>query len=182
MPPSTVDPLAAALEGARAGDDHAFAVLWRDLQPRLLRYLGVRGEYSPEDVAAETWLHVVRGLPDFVGDVADFRAWLFTLARRRAIDAGRARAARPAVPMADPDPGGVTPSAEAGAMERIGTEAALRLVAMLPPAQAEMVMLRVVAGLDVSAVAAILGKEPGTVRVGVHRALAALAKQMEAGS
>jgi RNA polymerase sigma-70 factor (ECF subfamily) len=41
---------------------------------------------------------------------------------------------------------------------------------------AELVMLRVVAGLDVATVAALVGKNPGTVRVAVHRALKILSR------
>ena len=44
--------------------------------------------------------------------------------------------------------------------------------------QAEMVMLRVVAGLDVAQVATIVGRLPGTVRVTVHRALKKLAQEL----
>ena len=39
-----------------------------------------------------------------------------------------------------------------------------------------MVMLRVVAGLDVQQVADLVGKNPGTVRVAVHRALRSLSR------
>jgi RNA polymerase sigma-70 factor (ECF subfamily) len=49
-------------------------------------------------------------------------------------------------------------------------------VATLPPDQAEMVMLRVVAGLDVAVVADLVGKKPGAVRVAVHRALKSLSR------
>jgi RNA polymerase sigma-70 factor (ECF subfamily) len=142
----------------------------------------VRGDDGPEDLASETWMHVLRGLGTFVGDAREFRAWLFTIARNRAVDAGRARTRRPSVPVADitelhPDPHRQSaPSAEDVAIDNDGTAAALRLVSMLPAAQAEMVMLRVVAGLDVADVAALLGKKPGTVRVTVHRALQTLAR------
>jgi RNA polymerase sigma-70 factor (ECF subfamily) len=142
----------------------------------------VRGDDGPEDLASETWMHVLRGLGTFVGDAREFRAWLFTIARNRAVDAGRARTRRPSVPVADitelhPDPHRqAAPSAEDVAIDNDGTAAALRLVSMLPAAQAEMVMLRVVAGLDVADVAALLGKKPGTVRVTVHRALQTLAR------
>ncbi|MFB9763304.1 RNA polymerase sigma factor, partial [Nocardioides kongjuensis] len=54
-----------------------------------------------------------------------------------------------------------------------------RLVATLPAHQAEMVMLRVVAGLSVAEVAAIVGKKPGTVAVNIHRALKKLAHTHE---
>jgi RNA polymerase sigma-70 factor (ECF subfamily) len=167
-----------ALRRARAGDESGFAELWKDLQPRLLRYLRVRSGTAYEDVAAETWLQVVRDLPSFIGGVAGFRAWLFTLARHRAIDAARASAVRPMVLVPDVTETGrqpVSAAAETDALERISTERALELVATLPHEQAEMVMLRVVAGLDVPVVAQIVGKSPGAVRVSVHRGLRALA-------
>ena len=59
--------------------------LWRTLHPPLLRYLTVRGDPAPEDVASETWMHVVKGLGGFEGDVAAFRAWLFTIADRKSV-------------------------------------------------------------------------------------------------
>lgn len=174
------DPLEPALARALDGDEHAFSEVWRLLQPALLRYLRVRDGDTAEDIAAETWLHVVRDLRRFSGGPAEFRAWLFTLARHRAIDAGRARAARPSTPTGTVIDIGTAPSAEASAIERAGTEAALRLVATLPPLQAEMVMLRVVAGLPLRDVAAIVDKLPGTVAVSVHRALKTLARAPQA--
>lgn len=175
-----VDELESALMAARGGDEAGFATLWRDLHPRLLRYLRSRGDEGPEDLAAETWMHVVRGLAKFEGGVPEFRAWIFTIARNRAIDQGRSRSrGLSLVTVADPvDALGLTPttvSAEQHVLDSEDTAAALRLVATLSPAQAEMVMLRVVAGLDVNDVAALLNKRPGAVRVGVHRALKTLA-------
>ena len=48
---------------------------------------------------------------------------------------------------------------------------ALRLIALLPADQAEVVALRFIAGLDVAEVAEIVGKRPGAVRVAAHRGL-----------
>lgn len=166
---------------AQRGDEEGFALLWRTLHPPLLRYLTSRRDLAPEDVAAETWLQVIRDLDGFTGGVAEFRAWLFTVARNRAIDQGRARAARPAITVADPHTAGpvpLAPSAEETAADRAATDTALRLVRTLPPDQAEMVMLRVVAGLDFAAVAAVVGKSPGAVRVAVHRALRSLSQSL----
>jgi RNA polymerase sigma-70 factor, ECF subfamily len=148
-----------------------------------LRYLRVRCREGFEDVAAETWLQIVRDLPSFIGTADGFRAWLFTVARNRAIDAARASAARPADLVADIETTGrlqAARSAETEALEQISTEQALALVASLPPEQAEMVALRVVAGLDVAAVAEIVGKSPGAVRVSVHRGLRALSNDPRA--
>jgi RNA polymerase sigma-70 factor (ECF subfamily) len=170
--------LTAALDAARAGDEQGFLVIYRTLQPLLLRYLRVRSTDVAEDVAAESWLQVVRDLERFRGDAGDFRRWLFTIARNRAIDAARATASRPSVPVADVrDIDGVpTVSAEVEALQVMSTQRALELVASLPADQAELVALRVIAGLDVATVADLVGKTPGAVRVAVHRALRALSR------
>jgi RNA polymerase sigma-70 factor (ECF subfamily) len=174
-------PLDTALRGARAGDEAAFLLLWQAMQPRLLRYLRLRAGSGYEDVAAETWLQVVRDLRTFRGDATDFRRWLFTLARNRAIDAARAQSVRPQVLVGDVtqvDSSSRAPSAEDEAMTRLSTDDALARLATLPAEQAEMVALRVLGGLDVTDVADIVGKSPGAVRVAVHRALRSLSGQI----
>jgi RNA polymerase sigma-70 factor (ECF subfamily) len=55
------------------------------------------------------------------------------------------------------------------------SEAAAVITAVLSPDQADVVLLRILAGLDVNEVATILGKRPGTVRVLQHKALQRLA-------
>jgi RNA polymerase sigma-70 factor (ECF subfamily) len=166
-----------ALDRARSGEEDGFMEIWRTLHPPLLRYLTAGRNDSPEDVASETWLQVVRDLSKFEGDGRDFRAFLFTVARNRAIDAGRARAVRPVIALVpEAAERGSAPSAESLVMEEFSTRSAVELVASLPADQAELVMLRVVAGLDVAVVAEMVGKKPGTVRVGVHRALRALSR------
>jgi RNA polymerase sigma-70 factor, ECF subfamily len=57
------------------------------------------------------------------------------------------------------------------AIEHLGTRSALALVAGLPALQAEVILLRVVAGLDTEAVARLVGRSPGAVRVTAHRGL-----------
>jgi RNA polymerase sigma-70 factor, ECF subfamily len=58
------------------------------------------------------------------------------------------------------------------------TEVALARIAALPPGQAEVVLLRILAGFEVADVAKIVGKKPGAVRVLQHRALQRLAEQL----
>ena len=67
------------------------------------------------------------------------------------------------------------------AIQAMATEHALALIAQLPPDQAEVVVLRVVAGLDVTQVATIMGKRPGAVRVLGHRGLRRLAELIGSG-
>jgi RNA polymerase sigma-70 factor (ECF subfamily) len=66
----------------------------------------------------------------------------------------------------------------AAALEYISTETALALIATLPGDQAEIVVLRVVVGLDASAVGQIVGKSPGAVRVAAHRGLRTLRERV----
>jgi RNA polymerase sigma-70 factor (ECF subfamily) len=172
------DGFRAALAAAQDGSEDAFAALWRDANPALLRYLRVAAPEAAEDVAAEVWVQVVRGLAKFRGDERDWRGWLFTIARRRALDERRRRARHPVTPLADLpgdlEPG--APDAAGQAIENLATEAMLAAVATLPSQQAEVILLRVVAGLDSAAVARIVGSSPGAVRVAAHRGLRRLAQ------
>lgn len=179
------DEFASVLACAQGGDEAAFAWLWLDVNPALVRYLRVvSGEVDEEDVAAEAWVTVVRGLARFRGDEMAWRAWVFTTARRRAIDEGRRRTRRRtalAAQVAELADRG-TPAAPDPAqfvLERLDTEAALVLVAQLAPLQAEVIVLRVIAGLDVQAVARLVGRRPGAVRVAAHRGLRRLAQILD---
>lgn len=170
-------PFGATLAAARNGDEAAFACLFRDVQPALLRYLQVIAPQSADDVAGETWLQVVAGLARFRGGEDAFRAWVFTIARHRAIDAGRSRARRRTVPLSGSEPAERLTVQDAAdlALEAISTQAVLALIATLPRDQAEIIMLRVVAGLGTQDVARMVGKSQGAVRVAAHRGLRRLA-------
>ena len=167
----------ATLARAQNGDEAAFACIFRDVQPALLRYLRVIAPDGADDVAGDTWEQVVDGLTGFHGDEASFRAWLFTIARHRAADWGRWRSRRRAVALAESGAAQrlTSPDAADVALERMGTRAAVAAVAALPRDQAEIILLRVLAGLDAHQVARIVGKSPGAVRVAAHRGLRRLA-------
>lgn len=176
------DEFANVLARAQRGDEVAFASLWLDVNPALVKYLRVVAhELDDEDVAAETWVTVVKGLARFRGDEMAWRAWVFTTARRRGIDEGRRRTRRRAALVSHiaelANPGRLVPPDPAlVVLERMDTEAALTLVAQLSPLQAEVIALRVIAGLDVAAVARLVGCTPGAVRVAAHRGLLRLAQ------
>ncbi|WP_433285814.1 RNA polymerase sigma factor [Pseudonocardia sp. CA-142604] len=180
--PDPAEPdLDEALHAARRGDEAGFVVLYRDLQPRLLRYATVLVGGEAEDVTAETWLQVTRDLRGFVGDLDGFRGWVSTICRNRAMDAARTRTRRPASPAdiavlaAVPEP---RQPYDAG-MEALSTRWAMEHILALPQAEAEAVLLRAVVGLDAPAAARVLGKRPGTVRVAAHRGLRRLARRLE---
>lgn len=168
----------SVLQAAQEGEERAFATLYRDVNPLLLRYFSARAPAVGEDLAAETWLAAARHLPSFHGGEAAFRTWLFTIGRRRLIqhfrEVGR-RSTQSVAPeiltcQASPD------DTELAALGRISAHAAARaIVEMLSKDQSDVVLLRVLAGLDVNQVGEILGKRPGTIRVLQHKALRRLA-------
>jgi DNA-directed RNA polymerase specialized sigma24 family protein len=85
------------LAAAQAGAEWAMTALFRHFNPLLVRYLRAADPRTYEDVAAEVWLSAAPRLARFEGAEAEFRAWLFTIARNRLIDDGRRRPdARPA--------------------------------------------------------------------------------------
>ncbi len=171
---------AELIEDAARGDEYAFAQLYREVHPPLLRYLRVVARSDAEDVASETWSRVIRGLHSFSGDETGFRSWVFTIARRQAIDWHRYEARRPSTATAPEDltPVATADDTEAVVLEQLSTARALEWIASLPADQAEVVMLRAVVGLDVARVAEVVGKRPGTVRVLAHRGLKALASRL----
>ena len=169
------------LTAARTGADWAIAVLYRDLNPALLRYLYAQHRDAAEDIASEVWLAAATNLATFSGDEAGFRSWLFTIARRRAIDHGRKRARRKTDTVSSEtfeQRAGTDDTAAAGIEELSAREAIARLTAGLAPDQAEVILLRVVAGLDAAEVAQIMGRSEGAVRVVQHRALRKLAASL----
>jgi RNA polymerase sigma-70 factor (ECF subfamily) len=172
------DDLADALSAAIGGDAVGFARLWRSLQPAVLRYVRVVVGEAAEDVASETWLQAARDLAGFDGGLPAFRVWLFRIARNRGIDerrrAGRRRE-EPREPTGQEEAGRAVRDVAFDAIENSDTGWALRLIASLPRDQAEAVMLRVVAGLEVAQAAQVLGKRPGAVRVATMRGLRRLA-------
>jgi RNA polymerase sigma-70 factor (ECF subfamily) len=162
------------LRAARAGDDWAVEALYREMHPRLLRYVGAREYTAAEDITAEVWLAVAQGLHRFEGNEQQFRAWLFSIARRRIADYRRQRIRRRTEPVTNEhlDSVDTTMTTEDLAVEHLNAAAVARFVAAsLPLDQAEVILLRVLADLDVEHVAALLNKRPGTVRVLQHRAL-----------
>lgn len=140
-----------------------------------------------DDLAGEVWVSVARQMGRFAGDESGFRSWLFTIGRCRLIEHRRKSARRRTDPVPQERLDGPVEVGLCGdpallVLEQLGVREAIdALVANLPPDQAEAVLLRVVAGLDVTEVAQIMDRSPGSVRVLCHRALRRLADRHEEG-
>jgi RNA polymerase sigma-70 factor (ECF subfamily) len=164
------------LHSARAGAEWAWARIYNELAPELLGYLRAHGAADPEDLAGEVFLQVVRGLPGFTGRWADFRAWTFTIARRRLIDDLRRGRRRP-VQVAPADvmqrAAGTGGDVCEDAHSRMADASVRAAIDQLPPDQRSVLLLRILGDLTIEQIADAVGKRPGAVKAlqrrGLHR-------------
>jgi RNA polymerase sigma factor (sigma-70 family) len=173
----------ALLEAARDGSESAWTTLYRELAPAVLGYLRASRSPEPDDTLSEVFLQVARDLRGFEGDERRFRAWVFTIAHHRTIDARRHAARRPVEPVAEtpePDTPPLDDAAEQ-AMARIGAEEVERVLEALSPDQRAVLLLRVLGELTVDEVAHALGKQPGAVKALQRRGLAAVRRELARG-
>jgi len=134
-----------------------------------------------EDVAAETWSHVVRDFDTFHGGLDSFRGWVTRIGRNRALDHLRFRQRRPSISVPPEDLwylGSNTDVADEVA-QAISTDAALAMIASLPREQAEAVMLRVVLDFDARTAGELVGRSAGAMRTAAYRGLRALAAMLD---
>src|SRR5207302_6346594 len=134
------------LAEAKTGNDEAIAVLYRALNPLLLRYFKANAARVAEALAQEVWLGAAPRLGSFEGDEQQFRTWLFTVARRRLVDHWRLQGRRVSEvhDQVEPVDAGDDPSARL-----LGEAAIAELTAGLTDEQREVIVLRVVSGLSV---------------------------------
>lgn len=164
----TAPEVAADVRLAQHGDRAAFGRLYerygRMVHGIVLAH-GPRAE--AQDLVQEVFMQAWSRL-ESLREPAAFGGWIARMARHRAVDALRAR--RPSEPLDDalPAPG----SAHAEAI------AVMRLVASLPEAYRETLVLRLVEGLTGPEIAELTGLTPGSVRVNLHRGMALLRERM----
>jgi RNA polymerase sigma-70 factor, ECF subfamily len=166
------------LAAARRREPSALAALFRAHHPSLLRFLRALERSAADDLAGEVWLAVAQRIHTFHGDERAFRAWVFRIARNRLADhrrRGSRRRTDPSPPEQFEQRAAPDDPATLVAERLEAQEAVDRLIAALPADQAEVVLLRVVAGLTADEVAGITGRSVGAVRVIQHRALKRLA-------
>lgn len=171
------------LMAAQAGAGWAFTRLYDDLAGVVTGYLRQQGAAEPDDVASETFLHVFRGIGAFEGDEEDFRSWVFTIAHRRLIDERRRLDRRPdaTVPLEEVgEPASPAAGADRTVMDEAHWAELEEHLGALTALQRDVVLLRVVAGLDVAETAAVVDRSEAAVRQLQHRGLRALEERLAA--
>ena len=171
------------LPAAQRGDERAVEWLFVQLQPRLLRFLVAHEPRVADDLAGEVWLAVAERIDRFEGGWSDFRAWFFTIARRRLADHRRTAVRRRTDVVDDAvfELHRASESTEELVLDSLaGQDAATLITSTLRGDQAEVLLLRVLGDLGVDQVAGIMGRSPNWVRVTQHRAVRTLAKRVGA--
>jgi RNA polymerase sigma-70 factor (ECF subfamily) len=163
---------------SQAGSADAWDGLARRWTPRLLRYaarvLGGSGDAAEtaRDVVQETWIGAIRGLRG-LRDPAQFPAWIYGIATRRCVDVIRARQRRRALDASVA--GRPVEQGAAAPEEQLDLANAIR---GLPPLHRAVVHLFYLEEFRVDEIASILGVPAGTVKSRLHRARAALKREM----
>lgn len=158
------------LAAARRGDEHAWHLLYHDLAAQLTGYLAGSGALSPEDVASDTLLQVVRDLHRFTGDETAFRSWVFTVAHHRLIDQRRKDLVRPsdATDAATLERNTPSQTMDDALSERFALDTVMPLLNLCTGTQRDVLLLRYIADVTLHDVAEIIGKDYNTVKA-LHR-------------
>jgi RNA polymerase sigma factor (sigma-70 family) len=147
-------------------DSHRDAV-WRFLVSSV-------GRSEAEDCFQETFIAALRAYPRLRPD-SNLRAWVLTIAHRKALDAHRGRTRR-ALPVADP--GAVDGRSSTPAPAR--DDALWEAVGELPERQRSAVLLRFLADLPHRDIAAAIGCSEQAARRSLHEGLVKLRKVVPA--
>jgi RNA polymerase sigma factor (sigma-70 family) len=153
-----------------------FQAVVDDHRQDLFRFLvALVGRQEADDCFQETLMSAIRAYPR-LDSRANMRAWLFTIARRKAIDAHRARSRRPLPVEEVPEPRATRP--DPTGTNGLGVDRELwDLVRALPPKQRGAVGLRFVAGLSHAELAEALGCSEEAARQSLYAGLTKLRKE-----
>jgi RNA polymerase sigma-70 factor (ECF subfamily) len=171
------------LARAQDGDVDSVHELYREYAPVVRGYLRGHGAADPDDITSEVFVDVLRNLATFTGSEESFRTWVFVITHRRLLDERR-RIGRRRTDCFEPDRLLALVAAtdhDAGdrALDRLGTERAMRLLDDLTPTQRSVVLLHTIGGLPLRQVATILDKQVGAVKALHRRALRSVARAIE---
>src|SRR4051794_24064584 len=163
----------ASVRAAQAGSEAAVEALFRDHWPRAHRaaYLVVQDAAAAEDIAQEAFLAAVRALDRF-DRRRPFAPWLHRIVVNRAIDHARARALRREVMLAEQPAAAAEPDVD-------GPAGVVEALAVLPPDQRAVVVLRHLLGYTPGEIARLLDLPRGTVNSRLRRGLDAMRERLE---
>lgn len=164
----------------RRGESWAFTEVWHRYNSPVMAYLRGRGVRDAEDLTSEVFLQVFKSAAKFKGDDHSIRTFVFSVAHARYVDDVRRNVRRGTdLEFSADDHAGVADSAEAHALQQLGTQRVHELLRSLSPDQRDVILLRIVADLSLEQASEVLGKSVGAIKALQHRAIAALRPHFE---
>jgi RNA polymerase sigma-70 factor (ECF subfamily) len=156
---------------AKAGDGNAVAALYQIHVQRVFRYIMTRVSSiaDAEDLTAEVFVRMVKGLPTYQITGAPFEAWLYRIAMSRVNDFYR-RNRHPQTQLDETFSDGA-PLPEEQILQNQALEHLRTALQKLPEEHQLILILRFVERKSHSEVAEILGKTIPAVKSAQHRAL-----------
>ena len=167
----------ASLIAAAKKDPREFGKIYQLYIQSIFRYLYSRIGNLPEaeDATAQTFLAALEAM-DRYQHRGHFAAWLFAIARRKAMDAFRTRRLVP-LEYAEKVPAETDILQQVIQTEQIAALA--KLISTLPEEEHELIRLRYIAELSFSEIGRLLNRSEGAVKKSLYRLLARLQSQLE---
>ena len=172
-------------------DSITFDAVYRELYPRIQRYLARLTSYDEaDDLAQEVFLKISRSLDSFRGE-SSISTWVYRVATNAAMDTVRSPAYRARVVSIPVDDSCDAAEARAAIEDNVSSveEEAIRsemsacvqgLVAQLPENYRTVLVLSEIEGMKNSEIAEVLGISLQTVKIRLHRARTRLKDVFEA--
>jgi RNA polymerase sigma-70 factor (ECF subfamily) len=160
------------VQRAKTGDRDALEALYKLYSPLIFRYIAYRvpSLHDAEDITAEVFVKMVKGLPTYNPSSVPFESWLYRIAAARVIDFRRRSGRRPLSDLTE-NMADMTPLPEEQVQNKqmnLGLRSAMQ---QLSDEQQTILILRFVELKSHEEVANIVGKSIAAVKTTQYRAL-----------
>jgi RNA polymerase sigma-70 factor (ECF subfamily) len=157
--------------------DLDLAAAYNEYRPAILRYLRRRtGDVQlAEELMQDVFLAALVAQPSLSTARTPLLAWLYVVARRRAIDAARSARRTPRAAQAALDDVSVAYAVDDG---RVSARAITDAISVLPAEEQRVVLLRLLRGCSFAEIGSSLGADAAVCRVRFSRALRALRESL----
>ncbi|MGB1286322.1 MAG: sigma-70 family RNA polymerase sigma factor [Aggregatilineales bacterium] len=169
------------LKQAQNGDKEAFAMIYRENVQTIYRYVyhRVNNSQLAEDITGDVFIRALERLDKYRDTGVPFIAWLYRIAHGRVVDYYRRQDRRPTETALDAQPLPVESDMDAGMMMQDIAAILRSALDKLTDDQQEVIILRFIEAKPIAEVAMMMGKKANAIKALQHRALRALARQLE---
>jgi RNA polymerase sigma-70 factor (ECF subfamily) len=164
---------------AQQGSPEANAALYDRYHESIYRYFCYRvgDPYIAEDLTADVFLKMVQAIRGYRVEAVPFHAWLFQIARNRAIDHYRRTKAHPTGEIYE-NLAGFEPDVDLTVDIRLTSSRLAKALVRLDDAQRDVILMRFIEGMPIAETAMVLHKSIDAIKGLQRRALIALRQML----